>query len=225
MRPYILVNVAVSADGKLSTRERRQVKISGTDDFNRVDIIKSGADAIMVGIGTILADDPSLTVKSPERIADRLSTGRPEHPIRIIIDSKARTPPNAKILHKEPGKRIVAVSSTAPEERIAALSPLAEIISTGSEEVDLVALMENLGSQGIKRLMVEGGGTLIAGLFNAGLVDQLSMFIGNIIIGGSSAPTLADGPGWTQETDFTRLELMQIQQLDQGVQIDWRVRR
>jgi 2,5-diamino-6-(ribosylamino)-4(3H)-pyrimidinone 5'-phosphate reductase len=225
MRPYILVNVAVSADGKLSTRERRQVKISGADDFDRVDIIKSGADAIMVGIGTILADDPSLTVKSQERIADRLSTGRPEHPIRIIIDSRARTPPNAKILHKGPGKRIVAVSSAAPEERIAALRPHAEIISSGSEAVDLAALMETLGNQGIQRLMVEGGGTLIAGLFNAGLVDQLSMFIGNIIIGGSSAPTLADGPGWTQETDFTRLELMQIQQLDQGVLIDWKVRR
>lgn len=225
MRPYILVNVAVSADGKLSTRERRQVKISGADDFDRVDIIKSGADAIMVGIGTILADNPSLTVKSPERIADRLSTGRPEHPIRIIIDSKARTPPDAKILHKGPGKRIVAVSSAAPEERVTALSSHAEIISAGSEEVDLVVFMEKLGNLGIKRLMVEGGGTLIAGLFNAGLVDQLSMFIGNIIIGGSSAPTLADGPGWTQETDFARLELMQIQQLDQGVQIDWKVKR
>ncbi|WP_319578926.1 2,5-diamino-6-(ribosylamino)-4(3H)-pyrimidinone 5'-phosphate reductase [uncultured Methanospirillum sp.] len=225
MRPYILVNVAVSADGKLSTRERRQVKISGSDDFDRVDIIKSGADAIMVGIGTILADDPSLTVKSPERIADRLSSGRPEHPIRIIIDSRGRTPPDARILHKGPGKRIIAVSSAAPEERIAALRPHAEIISAGSEEVDLAALMEVLGSQGVRRLMVEGGGTLIAGLFNADLVDQLSMFVGNIIIGGSDAPTLADGPGWAQETDFTRLELMQIQQMDQGVQIDWRVKR
>jgi len=225
MRPYILVNVAVSADGKLSTRERRQVKISGSDDFDRVDIIKSGADAIMVGIGTILADDPSLTVKSQERIADRLSTGRPEHPVRIIIDSRARTPPDAKILHKGPGKRIIAVSSAAPEGRIAALRPHAEIISAGSEEVDLAGLMEILGSQGVKRLMVEGGGTLIAGLFNADLVDQLSMFVGNIIIGGSDAPTLADGPGWTQETDFTRLELMQIQKLDQGVLIDWRVKR
>nr|WP_319539710.1 2,5-diamino-6-(ribosylamino)-4(3H)-pyrimidinone 5'-phosphate reductase [uncultured Methanospirillum sp.] len=225
MRPYILVNVAVSADGKLSTRERRQVKISGSDDFDRVDIIKSGADAIMVGIGTILADDPSLTVKSPERIADRLSTGRPEHPVRIIIDSRARTPPDARILHKGPGKRIIAVSSAAPDERIAALRPHAEIITAGSEEVDLAALMEVLSSQGVRRLMVEGGGTLIAGLFNADLVDQLSMFVGNIIIGGSDAPTLADGPGWTQETDFTRLELMQIQQMDQGVQIDWRVKR
>ncbi len=225
MRPYILVNVAVSADGKLSTRERRQVKISGSDDFDRVDIIKSGADAIMVGIGTVLADNPSLTVKSSDRIAERLSIGRPEHPVRIIIDSMARTPPDAKILHKGPGKRIIAVSSAASEERIAALSPHAEIISVGSEEVDLAALMEILGSQGVKRLMVEGGGTLIAGLFTADLVDQLSMFVGNIIIGGSDAPTLADGPGWTQETDFTKLELMHIQQIDQGVQIDWRVRR
>jgi len=225
MRPYILVNVAVSADGKLSTRERRQVKISGSDDFDRVDIIKSGADAIMVGIGTILADDPSLTVKSPERIAERLSTGKPEHPVRIIIDSQARTPPDAKILHKGPGKRIIAVSSTSPKDRIAALIPHAEIIPVGSNKVELTKLMEILGNQGIQRLMVEGGGTLIAGLFNEGLVDQLSMFVGNIIIGGADAPTLADGPGWIQEGDFTSLELMQIQQLDQGVLIDWRVKR
>jgi 2,5-diamino-6-(ribosylamino)-4(3H)-pyrimidinone 5'-phosphate reductase len=223
MQPYILVNVAVSADGKLSTRERRQVKISGSDDFDRVDIIKSGADAIMVGIGTVLADDPSLTIKSPERIAERLSIGRPEHPIRIIIDSKARTPPDAKILHKGPGKRIIAVSSTAPEERIARLRPYAEIISTGTEEVDLKSFIQMLGDQGVQKLMVEGGGTLIAGLFTSGLVDQLSIFMGNMIIGGSSAPTLADGAGWTESGDFTRLELMKIQQMDQGVLIDWKV--
>jgi len=223
MQPYILVNVAVSADGKLSTRERRQVKISGSDDFDRVDIIKSGADAIMVGIGTVLADDPSLTVKSPERIAERLSTGRPEHPIRIIIDSKARTPPDAKILHKGPGKRIIAVSAAAPEERIARLRQYAEIISTGTEEVDLNAFVQMLSNQGVQKLMVEGGGTLIASLFTSGLVDQLSIFMGNMIIGGSSAPTLADGAGWTEYSDFTRLELMKIQQMDQGVLIDWKV--
>lgn len=223
MRPYVLVNVAVSADGKLSTRERRQVKISGEDDFNRVDTLKSGADAIMVGIGTVLADDPSLTVKSSERIGDRLSLGKPEHPIRIIVDSKARTPPDAKILHKGPGKRIIATSHAAPDERIIALRSYAEIIYAGEEEVDLCALLEQLKEKGIHRLMVEGGGTLIAGLFNAGLVDQLSMFIGNIIISGGNAPTLADGPGWIHETEFTRLELMHIQPMDKGVYIDWKV--
>lgn len=225
MRPFVLVNVAVSADGKLSTRERRQVKISGLDDFDRVDTLKAGADAIMVGIGTVLADDPSLTVKSPDRIGDRLSLGRPEHPIRIIVDSRGRTPPDAKILHKGPGKRIIAVSRAASGKCIKILSSHAEIITAGNEEVDLHALMEELGRQGIHRLMVEGGGTLIASLFRAGLVDQLSMFMGNIIIGGISAPTLADGPGWIHEHEFARLELIHIQPMDLGVQIDWRVKR
>ncbi|MDD1729378.1 MAG: 2,5-diamino-6-(ribosylamino)-4(3H)-pyrimidinone 5'-phosphate reductase [Methanospirillum sp.] len=224
MRPHVLVNVAVSADGKLSSRERRQIKISGSDDFERVDIIKADTDAIMVGIGTVLADDPSLTVKSVDRIRDRINSGKPEHPIRIIIDSKARTPPEAKILHKGLGKRIIFVSHAAPGERIAALQPYAEIITAGEKEVDLTAVMELLGIEGVKKLMVEGGGTLIAGLFNAGLVDQLSMYIGSIIIGGTGAPTLADGPGWIQEHEFTRLELIHLQQVDDGVLIDWRVK-
>ena len=66
MRPYVIVNIAMSADGKISTRERRQVRISGAQDFTRVDRLKAGCDAVMVGIGTVLADDPSLTVKSEE---------------------------------------------------------------------------------------------------------------------------------------------------------------
>lgn len=223
--PFILVNVAVSADGKLSTRERRQVKISGHDDFDRVDKIKTGADAIMVGIGTVLADDPSLTVKSDERISERLSIGRPEHPIRIVIDSQARTPPDAKILHKGPGRRIIAVSNRAPQDRIAALEPYADILVYGDDTVDLPALCAELGRQDIGRIMVEGGGTLIASLFKDDLVDQLSMFIGNMIIGGSTAPTLADGEGWIHETDFTRLTLISLEPMDKGVLINWKITR
>jgi 2,5-diamino-6-(ribosylamino)-4(3H)-pyrimidinone 5'-phosphate reductase len=224
MRPYVLVNVAISADGKLSTRERRQVKISGPDDFDRVDSIKAGADAIMVGIGTVLADDPSLTVKSPNRIADRLSLGRPEHPVRVIVDSRGRTPTDAKILHKGPGRRIIAVSHAAPAENITRLKEHADIITIGQEEVNLTELLEELGKEGIGKLMVEGGGTLISGLFRSGLVDQFCMFIGNMIIGGSQAPTPADGSGWTHEADFAKLELMQVQQLDEGVLITWKVK-
>lgn len=225
IRPFVLVNVAVSADGKLSTRERRQVKISGPDDFDRVDIIKSGADAIMVGIGTVLADNPSLTIKSAERIQERLSQGRPEHPVRVVVDSLARTPPDAKILHKGPGQRIIVVSENAPPSRIEGLRPLATIITTPGDRVDLAFLLEELGKQGIRRLMVEGGGRLISSLFAAGLVDQLSMFIGNMIIGGENAPTLADGEGWIREEEFTRLDLAGVQTLDEGVLISWNVRR
>ena len=113
MRPYVVVNVAMSADGKLSTRERRQVKISGAQDFNRVDRLKASSDAVMVGIGTVLADDPSLTVKGEECRQHRINRGVDEHPARIVVDSRARIPPEASILHKGTGLRIVAVSENA----------------------------------------------------------------------------------------------------------------
>ncbi|HWQ65295.1 MAG TPA: 2,5-diamino-6-(ribosylamino)-4(3H)-pyrimidinone 5'-phosphate reductase [Methanospirillum sp.] len=225
MRPFVLVNVAVSADGKLSTIERRQVKISGSDDFDRVDAIKAGADAIMVGIGTVLADDPSLTVKSDLRIGDRMSLGMPEHPIRIIVDSSARTPPDAKILHKGPGKRIIAVSRAAAPEKIEALRPFADMIVSGEEVVDLAGLLEELGRRGIGRLMVEGGGTLIGGLFSIGAVDQLTMFMGNMIIGGRDAPTLVDGPGFIKEDQFQRLDLVSAISMDEGILITWKIRK
>ncbi|HPY60555.1 MAG TPA: 2,5-diamino-6-(ribosylamino)-4(3H)-pyrimidinone 5'-phosphate reductase [Methanospirillum sp.] len=224
MRPYVIVNVAVSADGKLSTRERRQVKISGKDDFDRVDELKAGCDAIMVGIGTVLADDPSLTVKSDARIDARARNGKPEHPVRIVVDSKGRTPPDAKILHKGPGLRIIAVSDMASEGDVTALKQHAKVIHAGGEFVDLLILLEKLHELGINRLMVEGGGTLIWGLLSAGLVDELLVFVGNIIIGGKDAPTLADGTGYIYEPDFISLELVHALPMEEGVLIHWKVK-
>ena len=224
MRPYVIVNVAVSADGKLSTGERRQVKISGKEDFDRVDEMKAGCDAIMVGIGTVLADDPSLTVKSADRIAERVRNGKPEHPVRIVVDSQGRTPTDAKILHKGSGLRIIAVSQSAPAGNIAALKKHADIIQAGEETVDLAFLLTKLSERGIQRLMVEGGGTLIWGMLSAGLVDELTMFVGNIIIGGKDAPTLADGIGYISESDFPVLERMNAVPMEEGVLIHWRVK-
>lgn len=225
MRPHIIVNTAMSADGKLSTRERRQVKISGARDFTRVDALKAGCDAVMVGIGTVLADDPSLTVKSEENRKSRLGRGADLHPVRIVVDSHARTPPDAKILHKEPGQRIIAVSKRAHAEKVAELKKIATVIAVGDETVDLKALMDDLGRMGIKRLMVEGGGTLIAGLVSAGLVDEIYTFIGNIIIGGKDAPTLADGPGFISESEFCRLDLADVSRVEEGILVHWIVNR
>jgi 2,5-diamino-6-(ribosylamino)-4(3H)-pyrimidinone 5'-phosphate reductase len=223
MRPYVVVNVAMSADGKLSTRERRQVKISGRQDFNRADRLKASSDAVMVGIGTVLADDPSLTVKAEECRTRRLERGAGPHPIRIVIDSRARTPPDAAILTKGEGERIIAVSKRAPEKRTAALKKHATIIVAGEDEVDLAALMDELGNRGINRIMVEGGGTLIAGLFSAGLVDEIYTYIGNIIIGGKDAPTLADGKGFIKEEEFCRLTLLETHRIESGILLHWHV--
>jgi len=223
MRPYVVVNVAMSADGKLSTRERRQVKISGLQDFNRVDRLKAGSDAVMVGIGTVLADDPSLTVKGEECRQHRLDRGAGEHPIRIVVDSRARIPLSASILNKGPGQRIVAVTERADKKRIAALGEKATVIVTGKKEVDLAALMDELGTMGIQRIMVEGGGELIAGLIGAGLVDEIYTFVGNLVIGGRTAPTLADGEGFLQEEEFPRLTLIETRRIENGVLLHWKV--
>ncbi len=223
MRPYVVVNVAMSADGKISTRERRQVKISGSQDFQRVDRLKAGADAVMVGIGTVLADDPSLTVKSEECRSHRKGRGADEHPVRIIVDSTARIPLDASILHKGPGKRIVAVSCCADPKKITALREYATVINAGENEVDLAAMMDLLGEMGIQRLMVEGGGTLIAGLVSAGLVNEIYTFIGNIIIGGKDSPTFADGDGFLKETEFCRLTLIESHRIENGILLHWHV--
>jgi 2,5-diamino-6-(ribosylamino)-4(3H)-pyrimidinone 5'-phosphate reductase len=213
MRPYVIVNVAMSADGKISTRERRQVRISGAQDFTRVDRLKAGCDAVMVGIGTVLADDPSLTVKSEECRKYRRKKGQDDHPVRIVVDSAGRIPPEASILQKGEGKRVVAVSRRADATKISLLEKKATIIVAGEDEVDLCALMNELGVMGIHRVMVEGGGTLIAGLIEAGLVNEIYTFIGNIIIGGKDAPTITDGEGFILESAFPRLTLLEARRI------------
>src|SRR6056297_528662 len=95
---HVVVNAAMSADGKLSTRRREQVAISGPDDFDRVDALRADADAVMVGVGTVLADNPSLTLDDPALVREREDAGESPHPARVVADSHARTPPDAKLL-------------------------------------------------------------------------------------------------------------------------------
>jgi 2,5-diamino-6-(ribosylamino)-4(3H)-pyrimidinone 5'-phosphate reductase len=223
MRPYVVVNIAMSADGKISTRERRQVRISGAQDFQRVDRLKAGCDAIMVGIGTVLADDPSLTVKSEECLNYRRKQGLHDHPLRIVVDSSGSTPPQASFLHKGEGKRVVAVSGRANANKISVLEKKATILVAGKDEVDLGVLMDELGNRGVGRLMVEGGGTLIAGLMKEGLVNEIFTFIGNIIIGGKDAPTITDGAGFIKESEFARLTLLEASRIDNGILLHWKV--
>ncbi len=91
-RPFVFINAAMSADGKIATAERKQTRISGTLDLDRVDELRAASDAVMVGIGTVLSDNPSLTVKSEQRRDKRRAQGLPENSVRIVVDSAARTP-------------------------------------------------------------------------------------------------------------------------------------
>ena len=219
-RPFVFINSAMSADGKISSRDRRQIRISGKEDLMRVDELRASSDAIMVGVGTVLADDPGLGVKSRLLQEKRKDMGLPGEPLRIVADSNARTPTNAKILG--PGC-IIAVSHSAPKERLERLQEGGEIIECGKEMVDLAGLMEKLYDRGIKRLMVEGGARLNWSLIDLGLADEIYVYIGDMVIGGERAPSLVDGPGF--QNSFPRLSLQSVQRLDDGILLQWRFER
>jgi 2,5-diamino-6-(ribosylamino)-4(3H)-pyrimidinone 5'-phosphate reductase len=220
MRPFVYINSAMSADGKISSIERKQVRISGKMDLARVDELRAKSDAVMVGVGTVLADDPGLKVKSEVLRRHRLELGLAENPLRVVADSKARTPLDAKILGKG---CLIVVSNDAPNERVQSLEDRCEVISCGLGRVDLGRLMSELSSRGVTRLMVEGGATLNWSLIEAGLVDEICVYIGAVIIGGGSAPTLVDGFGF--KSDFQRLDLVSMEKLDEGALIRWRIVR
>jgi 2,5-diamino-6-(ribosylamino)-4(3H)-pyrimidinone 5'-phosphate reductase len=208
----------MSADGKISTVARKQVRISGEDDLRRVDALKANVDAVMIGVGTVLADDPKLTIKSVVLKRKRVDEGRSESPLRVVVDSSARTPATAAVLGPN---ALIATSQQAPRHRVEVLKTKAEIVAVGESKVDLTALLGRLKDRGVESLLVEGGATLNFALLSLGLVDEIYTYVGNIIIGGSAAPTLVDGAGLTN--DFVKLNLREIRQIGDGVLIKWRV--
>jgi 2,5-diamino-6-(ribosylamino)-4(3H)-pyrimidinone 5'-phosphate reductase len=217
----VLVNAAMSADGKLSTREREQVEVSGPADFDRVDRLRAESDAVMVGVGTVLADDPSLTVKSSDLRDRRTARNESANPARVVADSRGRTPPDATVLD-DAAESYLLVGEGAPADRVAeARDGGATVVVAGESRVALPEALTELEADGVEQLMVEGGGELIFSLFAAGQVDRLSVYVGPVVIGGREAPTLADGDGFTG--DFPGLELVSVERLDDGVVLGYEV--
>jgi len=216
---HVVVNAAMSVDGKLSSRRREQIAISGPDDFDRVDQLRADSDAVMVGVGTILADDPSLTVDDADRRAARVDRGDPENPARVVADSRVRTPPDATVLDGR-AQTYLLVSEAAPPDFIEEMEDAgAYVIAAGQDQVDLTTTLAKLEGDGIDQLMVEGGGELIFGLLEEALVDELFVYIGPKVIGGRDAPTLADGDGFVE--DFPEPELADVERVDDGVVLHW----
>jgi 2,5-diamino-6-(ribosylamino)-4(3H)-pyrimidinone 5'-phosphate reductase len=222
-RPFVFINAAMSADGKIATIDRTQTRISGKSDLERVDALKAECDAIMIGIGTVLADNPSLTVKSKKNRGKRVSTGKDENPLRVVVDSKARTPVDADLLDKGVGKRIIAISQQAIVEDVGKLGEKADVLVCGSAEVDLKKLLYVLWQNGVRRVMVEGGARLNWSLLSQQLVDEVYTYVGNVILGGETAPTLVDGPGFGDRDAPVKLKLLRIERLEEGVLLKWGV--
>jgi len=217
-RPYTMVNMAMSADGKISSVARRQVRISGQGDRARVDRLKAGSDAVMVGIGTVLADNPSLTVKSGELRNERVSRGQAENPVRIVVDSRLRITMTSRLVQTAfQYPTLIAATRAASPAKIHRLGKkkveVWALPKNSRGKVNLGVLMKKLGERGIVSVLLEGGAQLNASALRERLVDRLLFFYAPKIAGGAKAPGVIGGEGVRRMRDAAQVELVRIRRI------------
>ena len=213
-RPLITAKFAMSLDGKIATRTGDSKWITSEESRRYVHELRARSDAIMAGIGTVIADDPQLTARRPD------GTPLPRQPLRVVVDSSGRIPLESTLL-RQPGETLIAASGGS-EEKLAHLEEAgAEILTLSALDgrVDLLVLLTELGDRGVTSVFVEGGATLLGSLFDAGLVDRVVAFVAPMIIGGDSALSPVGGVGFERMADALRLKDIQNQTFGEDVAV------
>jgi len=220
MKPYVILNAAMTLDGKIATATGSS-NISGEEDLKRVHEIRKDCDAIMVGIGTVLADDPRLTVH-------KIDANPEDNPVRVVVDSKCRTPIAARITNKD-ARTIIAGANEYKydflvSDRYDTFNKRGvEFFWSGEKRVDLKALMNYLHEEGINKLMLEGGATLNFSMIKAGLIDEIRICVAPMIAGGANAKTFFDGEGFDTMDEAVRLELTDSYSLGKDLILTYKV--
>jgi len=225
-RPFVFINVAMTADGKIDTFERKGAAISSQRDKERVDRLRAESDAVMVGGRTLLDEDPKLTVKSETLRAQRVARGLSPNPVKVGIVSEANIKPDSRFLNTGPARIVIFTTHRTSKDQVAILrSRGVDVYIHDSEKVDLPQALGTLKELGIQRLMVEGGATLNFELLKLRLVDELDTYIAPMIFGGESAPTLAAGPGLERSAAIPLRFVSVEKEEDGGVLLKYLVER
>ena len=206
MFPEIILNCAASADGKIALPDRKKITLSNKEDYERVHRLRSECDAILVGIGTVIEDNPKLTARGCKGI----------NPTRIILDTNFRIPNNANVLDGQ-SKTIIAVG----EKTTVKQNKNIEIIKCGLKQIDLLKLLPELKARGINKILVEGGETVMWSFLEKKIFSKLYIFTSNIVIGGTETPTIAGGNGSKDVTNILKLEVKNAEIMGNGVLIEY----
>lgn len=213
--PYIVVKAAVSLDGKIATSTGRSKWITGPESRAYAHQLRDSCDAVMVGIGTVLADNPALTARIPGR--------ENRDPVRVILDSRARIPLDARVLSRSSAApAIIAVTAEAPLIRIEALQRAgAEVLVVNNgPRVNLIELIKLLGRKEITSILVEGGAGIHGSAFAARIVDKVIWFIAPKIFGGADTPGPVGGPGINETSEALGLERVKVCRLGEDICIE-----
>lgn len=202
----VIVNAAMSADGKIALRGGAPLRLSDEADLQRVHRLRAQCDAILVGIGTVLADNP--------RLSARTSPPTLRQPLRVVLDSQARTPEDSHVLDGSAKTLILTAKGRARA------FPNAECVEAGEGRVDVRLALRELQARGVQTLLVEGGATVIASFLRAGLVNDLYTYVAPAIVGGG-APTLVEGSGASAPEHLLRLRVADVHTLGEGVVIHY----
>lgn len=214
--PFVVMKAAVSLDGKIATRSGDSKWITGPESREYGHRLRDRYDAIMVGVNTVLADDPALTSRLPREGRD---------PVRIIMDSSARTPPGARVI-KGPSEApaVIAVTGSAPRDRVQKLreagAQVVTLPANGEGRVDLTALMEHLAGREITSVLIEGGGEVHASALSSGMVDKVAWFVAPMLIGGRDAPGPLAGRGPLILQEAVVLERVSVSRMGNDIFIE-----
>ena len=219
--PFVVMKTAMSLDGKIATSSGESQWITGPESRTMVHRLRDRYDAILVGVGTVLADNPSLTTRLPE--------GEGKDPVRVVLDSRARTPVDAQIItQSSQSPTVIVTTSDAPRDKLQQLSDAgAQIIQLSADDhgICLHELLHKLGEQEITGLLIEGGARVNSTFINKSLVDKVFWFIAPIIIGGNSAPGPVGGTGITALAEATKLSDISMQRYGEDICIEGYVKR
>jgi diaminohydroxyphosphoribosylaminopyrimidine deaminase/5-amino-6-(5-phosphoribosylamino)uracil reductase len=210
--PFVIAKFAASLDGRIAAASGDSRWVSGLETRAWSHELRTRIDAILVGSDTVIVDDPELTARPGGTPGER-------QPLRVVVDSRGRIPPMARIF-SGPGKTLVATSDAAMLSwRASTAAQGAEVISLPIEggHVDLRLLLVELGRRDILTLLVEGGGVILGGFFDAGLVDKLHAVIAPIIIGAAEAPGAVAGRGAYRMAEALRLREVTVERLGEDI--------
>ena len=225
--PFVLVNMAITADGKIATANRSVSSFGSKRDLQHLYELRATADAVMAGARTLDLNKVLLGPGGDRFKKLRRKNNLAEYNLRIIVSGSGTINPRAAIFRRRFSPIIILTTSRAPKSKLRLLRSLAdEVIICGGKQIDFARAFRHLRQKwNVRRLLCEGGGELNAALFKAGLVDELHLTICPKIFGGALAPTIAEGTGFTRLADATQLELKSFDRIGDELFLVYRVKK